>query len=105
MRSASDLAGVFEFDGDTGYFYLYKTNAKEGEKIMAAIHIFSGRPNFEQRDISIRWTPDENVVGLFIRGKLQAAFDCKSGAAYGGCSSTGISGMIPPKISQSFEAK
>jgi hypothetical protein len=27
-RSAGDLAGVFEFDGDTSYFYLYNTSSE-----------------------------------------------------------------------------
>lgn len=49
-------------------------------------------------------TPDENAVGLFIRGKLQAAFDCVTGARYGGRSSTGSLRGNPAEISDCFKA-
>jgi hypothetical protein len=103
VRSAGDLAGVFEFDGDTGHFYLYKVAADGGEKVMDAIHVLSGTPDFEQGHVSVRWTPDENAVGLFIRGKLQAAFDCKTGVKYGGTSDIGGLRKIPPEISDYFK--
>lgn len=34
-RSAGDLAGVFEHDDDTGYFYLYDLSRGEGQKSLA----------------------------------------------------------------------
>jgi hypothetical protein len=34
VRSTGDLAGVFEYDGETGYFYLYRAKGASGKKIM-----------------------------------------------------------------------
>lgn len=102
VRSAGDMAGVFEFDGDSGYFYLYRTSEQDGQKVKGAIHVISGTPDFEQGDIGIRWTADEGAVGLFIRSQLWAAFDCKTGAKYGGNYRAGNLPVIPPGVSQSF---
>jgi hypothetical protein len=73
-RSAGDLSGVFEYDGETGYFYQYDQSRKGGQRVAGAIHIFSGNPNFTASDVEVRWTDDEEKVGLFIRGELWAAF-------------------------------
>jgi len=43
IRASRDLAGVFEYDGDTGYFYLYEP---KGAKIIGALHVVSGVINF-----------------------------------------------------------
>lgn len=102
-RSADDVAGVFEFEEDVGYFYLYEMARRDGEKITGAIHIVSGIPDFAQKDISIRWAPDESEVGLFIRGQLWAVFDCKTSKGYGGNYRAGTSPMIPSEISRRFE--
>src|SRR5688572_449218 len=64
VRSAGDLAGVFEYDGETGYFYLYKNERDSGQKVMSAIRIVDGDPDFKQEDISIRWDAAETRVGL-----------------------------------------
>ena len=45
VRSAGDLAGVFEFDGDTSYFYLYRVDASEGNKVLDAIKVSVGEPD------------------------------------------------------------
>lgn len=47
VRSSGDLAGVFEYDGETGYFYLYQTGAM-GNKILSANHILTGPADFEE---------------------------------------------------------
>jgi hypothetical protein len=83
-RSAGDLAGVFESDGETGYFYLYDTKAGENTRIVNAIRMFVGAPDFSEAEILIRWDIEEQNVGLFIRGNLWAAFDCDSGKKFGG---------------------
>ncbi len=31
VREKGDLAGVFEYDGEAGYFYLYETKRGQGE--------------------------------------------------------------------------
>lgn len=83
VRSAGDLAGVFEYDGETGYFYLYQTEGGKDHKVLGSIRVLSGEPDFGDVDIAIRWDPANRRVGLFIRGVLWAAFDdCRE--RYGG---------------------
>jgi hypothetical protein len=74
LRSHRDLAGVFEYDGETAYFYLYRTNNAESGEIIDAIHVFSGKPDFDENDITVSWDKREQLVGLFIHGQLWAAF-------------------------------
>lgn len=83
VRTAGDLAGVFEFEGEASYFYLMQTGNADGQKIVGAIRVCTGRPDFLGSDILIKWDEDENKVGLMIRGELWAAFDCH-GAKFGG---------------------
>lgn len=101
-HSDNDLAGVFEFDGDTSYFYLYKNSAEQDQRIIAAIHILSGMPDFEDKDIAVRWNPDEGIVGLFIRFRLWAAFNSKTLAKYGGNYKQNTLPNIPPQIVKVF---
>ena len=83
-RSAGDLAGVFEYDGETGYFYLYRLNSAEGNRIAGAIPILSGKIRISYDDVLLRWDASENKVALFIRSVMWAIFDCRSGEKYGG---------------------
>src|SRR5688572_19291530 len=50
LRSSEDWAGVFEFDGNTAYFYLYNEAGEQQEKVAGAIHVLTGVPDFEQQD-------------------------------------------------------
>ncbi|MDI1478321.1 DUF2251 domain-containing protein [Polyangium sp. y55x31] len=75
VRSAGDLAGVFEYDGETGYFYLYATGATGEARVLDAIHVLSGEADFAVSDIVIAWDQGETRVGLAIRGQLRASFD------------------------------
>ena len=84
VRSAGDLAGVFECDGETGYFYLYEIDADHGNKIADAIRICVGRPNFSQSDVSVRWDHWQRSVGLLIGEVLWAAFDPGRNQKFGG---------------------
>lgn len=45
---SGDLAGVFEYDGETGYFYLYRIG-DGGSKVLDSIHVLSFRPDFSSR--------------------------------------------------------
>jgi hypothetical protein len=103
VRSAGDFAGVFEVDGDTSYFYLYRTSESEGQKIIDSIYIASGIPDFSQEDICVRWTTDEGAVGLFIHSQLWAAFVCTLGAKYGGNYKADKLAEIPSEILMLFE--
>jgi hypothetical protein len=80
VRRAGDLAGVFEYDGETGYFYLYDT----GNKILDAIHILTGDSEMSAEDVEVRWDDNEFRVALFLRGTQWAVFNVSSGEKHGG---------------------
>jgi len=102
-RSAGDLAGVFEYDGETGYFYLYdrsRPSDGKGSRILGFIHIVSRTPDFAEEDVVVRWSKDEITVGLFIRGKLWAAFS--GGGKFGGDFRNPGVPNIPEWVSSAF---
>lgn len=101
-RSTGDQAGVFEYDGETGYFYLYDTTNEENRKIIDAIRVLTTAPDFDEEDIDIRWDAAEKNVGLFIRRQLWAAFDSKTRAKFGGNYRPGVRPVIPEEISSAF---
>lgn len=105
IRSAGDRAGIFEYDGETAYFYLYETNGSHCQKVIAAIRVLSGTPDFEEGDVSIRWEDDESKVGLFIRGQLWAAFDAQTHGKYGGNYRLDAEADIPSEIGAAFESR
>jgi len=105
IRTAGDLAGVFEFDGDNSYFYLYKTSGDPKQKVLGAIHIVSGIPDFKAGDIAILWDRNETAVGLFIRSKLWAVFDSVTGTKYGGNYEPQSQPTIASEISNAFKNK
>ncbi len=102
VRSAGDVAGVFEYDGATGYFYLYATGEEAGQRVLDAIHILSGEPDFAARDVSVRWDVDEQKVGLFIRDVLWAAFDHGRSTKYGGSYNRHGRPVLPPLAQAGF---
>lgn len=102
VRSAGDIAGVFEYDGETGYFYLYATGGDARRKVLDSIHILSGDPDFAEADVSVRWDSGEGKVGLFIRGVLWAAFDCGRHSKYGGSYKRGGMPSLPPGTESGF---
>jgi hypothetical protein len=84
VRQNGDLAGVFEYDGDTAYFYLFDVLHGEGKRILAAIHVLTGQLQMDASDILIRWDDSEERVGLFLAGRLWAIFNCVTGEKFGG---------------------
>jgi len=104
VRSSGDLAGVFEYDGETGYFYLYATH-EEGKKILGALHVLSGRRTFEKVDVEVRWDATESLVGLFIGGNLWAAFDSSTGAGYLGDYAASVRPELPPRVSAALHGR
>lgn len=103
IRSIDDQAGIFEHDGDTGYFYLCETKVGKQLKVVAAIRVVIGESDFRERDITVQWDAKENKVGLFIRGQLWAAFDTTTGAKYGGNYRHDSQADIPAEIVDAFE--
>ena len=102
VRSAGDLAGVFEYDGETGYFYLYETGGAQGHKVSGAIRVLVGDPDVDETDVSVRWDASETNVGLFIRGELYAVFDGDSKTRYGGEYRTDNRPQIPSHVRTLF---
>ena len=101
VRSTGELAGVFEHDGETGYFYLFATG--EPLKILGAVHVISGPCVLEASDVEIRWAGD--VVALFIAGKVWAVFEASTGAVYAGNYAAGIAPMLPARVSTALFAR
>ena len=83
-RSSGDFAGVFEFDGEAGYFYLYKLNQREGNAVVDALHILSGEVDIDSSDIDVKWDQLENRVGFFLHGQLWAVFNVRTSKKFGG---------------------
>ncbi len=102
VRQKGDFAGVFEFDGEAAYFYLYEIGADSGNKIVDAIRIASCAPQLAQADIEIRWDVGERRVGLFIKTLLWAAFDCISGHKFGGHYLPNASPDMPDDVRSGF---
>jgi hypothetical protein len=97
-RENGDLAGVFEYDGETGYFYLYDVTARKGHKIVDFIHIFTGRnTELTPTDALVRWDNAQQRVGLFLRGVQWAVFNPASGTKHGGGYRVDGSPNIPPQ--------
>jgi hypothetical protein len=78
VRSAGDMAGVFECDGETNFFYLYQIFSKGESTILGAVSVSFGTPISKLSDIKIIWSDDENIVGLKVYDEVCAAFDCDS---------------------------
>ena len=100
-RRKGDLAGVFEYDGEVGYFYLYDMSRERGKQIVGAIPIISGQSSLLEFDIDVRWNNTNNVVGLFIHERLWAVFE-QSGQQYGGHYSVTASPSVPNSIISAF---
>jgi hypothetical protein len=104
LRSSGDLAGVFEYDGEVGYFYLYDKQQTPGvgNAIRGAIRVLSGAVDFEKRDVRVSWDADERRVGLLIRDRLWAAFDAETEAQYGGNYHRDGESSVPSEIQRLF---
>jgi hypothetical protein len=83
-RADERLGAVFEYDGETGYFYLYDLTARDGNKVLCAIHIFDKPSDLEESDLEIGWDEKGSMVGLLIRGTAWAAFNADTLSREGG---------------------
>ena len=72
-RAAGDLAGVFEHDGETGYFYLCVM--RPSQHIVDAIQVVQGDIALEPHSIGIVWSEDESQVSLHLLGEEWARFE------------------------------
>jgi hypothetical protein len=69
VRSKGDLAGVFKFDGETGYFYLYDQTREATQRIVDQIRVLNRRPKLAKNEVVVRWDGVERMVGLTIQGE------------------------------------
>lgn len=103
MRSDGDLAGIFEYDGQTGYFYLYEVGGNECKKVVGAIRIVAESADFEEADVCVRWNASEDAVGLYIRGDLWALFDTIRHQKHGGDYRPGDRPSLPLDVVRRFD--
>lgn len=97
VRGKGDLAGVFEYDGDTGYFYLYDVSREDQQRIVDSIHVVSGATDLTESDITVQWDDRGNRVALYLKGVQWAVFNAATGHKFGGDYRTGGSPAIPPE--------
>jgi hypothetical protein len=84
-NSAETLAGVFEFDGEASYFYLYKILEGDEYEILNNIRIqINSSPDFNSSDIEILWQSRDRFLCLKIKNIIWAVFDIQSNQTYGG---------------------
>jgi hypothetical protein len=102
-RTTGDIAGVFEYIYDVGYFYLYNVQDNPNGKILDSIHIVSGNLDFIAGDVLVRWSSNEDKVGLFIRGVLWAVFNFPQHSKYGGHYVAGKAPTLPAIALLGFE--
>ncbi|HEX6285643.1 MAG TPA: DUF2251 domain-containing protein [Pyrinomonadaceae bacterium] len=70
------LVGVFEDDGDTGYFYLYDVG---GETILGDLQIYNDAKalKFDEHDVEVVWSSDEQKCGVRILNGMRGIIDVK----------------------------
>lgn len=74
-RTKGDYSGVFEYDGETSYFYLYSLGNPDGKKIIGAIGLPYEITMDSEPDLSVRWNKQETKVGVFLRDNLLGLFN------------------------------
>ena len=97
-ESAVDHAGrygaAFERDDDTAFFYLLDLTRDEASRVVEAFnaHAVSDLPG--DVPVALQWTAGDNVVGLFISGRLLALFDLRSEGRKGRWASDGDNSLF-----------
>ena len=81
----SSFSGVFEDDGQTGYFYAYDRAAPDDARILDACHIYNVA-NVVDRDrpseVAVIWTADGMKAALLINDYAHAVIDFGTRRAY-----------------------
>jgi len=99
VRGQGGLAGVFEYDGETGYFYLYSVSGEDQLRIVDHVHILSGPTDLVESDVTIKWDDLGDRVALFLKGVQWAVFNSGTGKKFGGKYGSGGAPEIPPEES------
>ena len=81
----SSFSGIFEDDGQTGYFYPYDRAAPNDARILDACHIYTVA-NVVDRDrpseVEVIWTKDGMKAALLINDYAHAVIDFTARHAY-----------------------
>jgi hypothetical protein len=73
LRLAGDYAGVFECDGETSYFYLYRVDANGGQKIVRAHNVELKASQLFDRQLTVVWSENQSTVFLKVDDEVVAA--------------------------------
>lgn len=84
LNADRTFAGVFEADDTVSYFYLCSLTEGPNGRIIGAVQVYRGLPNFAESEVVVRWFDNETKVGVFIKGELGAYLDLVSGWGYPG---------------------
>ena len=104
VRASGDLGAFFEFDGETGYFYLAEVYGPESIRIVGYVHVFTGFPDFTESDVRVVWDDEELRVGLLIRNRLWALFD-EDRVPHGGGYGVVAEPRLPAGSREAFEPR
>lgn len=95
---SSDYSGVFEHDGDVGYFYLCRTAVGGESKIIESLCVMRGVQGLVESDFTVKWDRTGAKVGLFIRGVLWSLYDVTAKTKHGGLFAHGQRSTVPVGI-------
>ena len=73
VRLAGDYAGVFECDGETSYFYLFRVDANAGQKIVRALYVELNASQLLNQQIKVVWSENQSTVFLKLGDEVVAA--------------------------------
>lgn len=81
----SSFSGVFEDDGETGYFYAYDRAAPDDARILDACHIYNVANVVDSdraSEVEVIWTDDGLKAALLINDYAHAVIDFVARRAY-----------------------
>ena len=75
----SNLFGVFEDDGETGYLYIYE---QDGQGVLRHLHIYDRSLGLGvvEGDVCVKWSEDHSKCGVIIWGKIRGIIDLANGS-------------------------
>lgn len=100
-RRDGRMAGVYEYDEDTGYFYLCEVVGGQ-PRVVDAIHIVSAPSNLDEESIEVRWSGDERCLALLIHGEPWAAYCPAERGKYGGNYTPDGIADLPATVKEQF---
>jgi hypothetical protein len=81
VRPQGRLGAVFERDDETAHFYLLDLCRPDGHQIIGAFLLAAVVTMPPEACVRVTWTPEGDMAGLFLEGRLFAVFDLPSADA------------------------